>query len=321
MARRQPKEPPADYDHESSVTYSGLSSQSENYGMNSNTRMPSQSERSTTTDDDSYTDDSDGSYTDESYTDSESDSSFEWDDVDALHEPNIIEAMKKFQGHQALQQVMYNSMTVRRKAGRQRVPIVDEVTGQTDFVAPLEYNPDNAEDVDGIQMHPIEVPLGRTVSQFVEAVETKPDVAPIQASSLRDSIVPLSQKRKELLKIREQLGPTLNVLAPRQQASRLKADFDRALENFLHFFKPFRSTLKWIDSHYGADVFSYFGFVLWIMTTNLLTLGVTFFFGMIPSLIWHDGNADKATAVLPRENVSYRAQDILTTGFKIRKQE
>lgn len=36
-------------------------------------------------------------------------STFEWDEADAIREPNIIQAMRKFQGHQGLQSIMYRT--------------------------------------------------------------------------------------------------------------------------------------------------------------------------------------------------------------------
>ena len=188
-------------------------------------------------------------------------------------------------------------------------------TGYVEYIAPLEH--EDGADMDGIQVHPVEVPLSRTVAAFVDAVKRRPtEVAPIQASSLRDAIVPLSQKRQEMNKVREQIDAAKTGEAPRQQASRLKTDFLRSLNNFFSFFKPFRGTLQWIDSHYGNDVSSYFVFVLWITTTNLITMGITFFFGMVPSIFWHDAKNGTATAVIDLENKTFHAEDILTGGVR-----
>jgi hypothetical protein len=114
-------------------------------------------------------------------------------------------------------------------------------------------------------------------------------------------------------KLRRQIDARVNE-APRQKVSKLKADFLRSLVNVLHFLKPFQSTLKWIDSQYGADVFSYFVFVLWIMTINAMTLAVSFVFGMAPTIFWHDYNGGSSAGVIEVPNWEFRAKDVLTGG-------
>jgi hypothetical protein len=87
---------------ESSEGSSNSEDQSEYYQMDSRIRMPAYDEETP-----SHTE---SSYDGRSYSgDGGSQDRFQWRDVDAIHEPNIVEAMRKFQGHQALQQIMYTS--------------------------------------------------------------------------------------------------------------------------------------------------------------------------------------------------------------------
>lgn len=155
--------------------------------------------------------------------------------------------------------------------------------------------------------NPVEVPLGEMVEQFVKNEKQADSLRP---EMFRDLIQPLSEKRKEYQKLKSQVDAKIPATV-RQTASRFRKNVFRAAASFFERLQPFSTVLKWVDSHYGSDVHSYFKFILWMIVINVTTFTVTFFFGMAPSIFWHDAS-NGSPLLVNLNNTVYKAEDILT---------